>query len=376
MLVENLLDVPVHEKKPYLTLIDISERSHFTFFYIGANEVTIKFLSQTFKSGFSASTFEEAKSIAFSPDFLEETPDVIFLDVPFVESDMISFNQFLTSGAYLNIPVVYNEKQLPKGGRLSKYNSLIDDAFDILNSRVDYGNKVAFLKESKTYHCNYKQEKHCSQRETLLKAFSCYLKRALDIIISALLIIILSPLFLLIALVIKLESKGPIFYNAKRAGKGFKVFNFYKFRSMEVNADKKTEVMSQLNQYNVDCKGPIFFKISNDPRITKVGKILRNSSLDELPQLFNVLKGDMSLVGNRPLPLYEASTMTTNEFVERFMAPSGITGLWQIKKRGKSNMSVEERMNLDITYARKSSLVYDFWIMAKTPAVLLQKENV
>jgi lipopolysaccharide/colanic/teichoic acid biosynthesis glycosyltransferase len=126
----------------------------------------------------------------------------------------------------------------------------------------------------------------------------------------------------------------------------------------------------------VDGTGPKFFKISNDPRITKVGKVLRNTSLDELPQLFNVLKGDMSLVGNRPLPLYEASTMTTNEFVERFMAPSGITGLWQIKKRGKSDMSVEERMNLDIAYARKSTLLYDFWIMAQTPTALLQKSDV
>jgi len=376
MLVENLLEVPVHENKPYLTLVNVSERSHFTFFYIGTNEVTIKFLAQTFKSGFSASSLEEAKTVALSHEFLEEMPDVIFIDVPFVEAEMVLFNQFLSSGACSTIPVVYNEKQLPKGGRLSKYSSVIDDAFDILNSRVDYRNKVAFLKESKSYPANFKEEKECSQQETLLKAFSCHAKRAFDIIISALLIVVLSPLFLIIALVIKLESKGPVFYNAKRAGKGFKVFDFYKFRSMEVNADKKIEAMSQLNQYNVDCKGPVFFKISNDPRITKVGKVLRNSSLDELPQLFNVLKGDMSLVGNRPLPLYEASTMTTNEFVERFMAPSGITGLWQIKKRGKSDMSVEERMNLDITYARKASFVYDFWIMAKTPAVLLQKENV
>ncbi|HZH95867.1 MAG TPA: sugar transferase, partial [Flavisolibacter sp.] len=168
----------------------------------------------------------------------------------------------------------------------------------------------------------------------------------------------------------------PIFYTAKRAGKGFKVFEFYKFRTMEVNADQKIEALSKLNQYNVDSSGPVFFKISNDPRITRAGKVLRNSSLDELPQLFNVLKGDMSLVGNRPLPLYEASTLTTNEYVERFMAPSGMTGLWQIKKRGKADMSIDERISLDIDYARKSNLLYDFWIMARTPAVLLQKDNV
>ncbi|GAC1484709.1 MAG: hypothetical protein NVS1B13_10430 [Flavisolibacter sp.] len=103
---------------------------------------------------------------------------------------------------------------------------------------------------------------------------------------------------------------------------------------------------------------------------------MRNTSLDELPQLFNVLKGDMSLVGNRPLPLYEAATLTTNEFVERFMAPAGITGLWQIKKRGRDEMSIDERISLDISYARKSNIIYDFWIMFNTPKALLQKSNV
>src|SRR5437764_11787437 len=150
-------------------------------------------------------------------------------------------------------------------------------------------------------------------------------------IISSVLLILLAPVFLLIALAIKIESRGPVFYNSKRAGKGYKIFRFHKFRTMEVNADKKIEMLHHLNQYEAEANGAKFFKISNDPRITKVGKFLRNTSLDELPQLINVLKGDMSLVGNRPLPLYEAATLTTNEFVERFMAPAGITGLWQIK---------------------------------------------
>jgi lipopolysaccharide/colanic/teichoic acid biosynthesis glycosyltransferase len=107
-----------------------------------------------------------------------------------------------------------------------------------------------------------------------------------------------------------------------------------------------------------------------------VGTFLRNSSLDELPQLFNVLRGDMSIVGNRPLPLYEAASLTTNEWAERFMAPAGITGLWQIKKRGQKNMSAEERLDLDINYARNNNIVRDFWIMAQTPSALLQKTNV
>ena len=131
-----------------------------------------------------------------------------------------------------------------------------------------------------------------------------------------------------------------------------------------------------MNQYNANEIAPIFFKISNDPRITRVGSFLRNTSLDELPQLINVLLGDMSLVGNRPLPLYEAASLTTDQYAQRFLAPAGITGLWQIKKRGKENMSAEERINLDIDYANNNSFVYDLWIMVNTPSALMQKEKV
>jgi lipopolysaccharide/colanic/teichoic acid biosynthesis glycosyltransferase len=154
------------------------------------------------------------------------------------------------------------------------------------------------------------------------------------------------------------------------------VFKFFKFRTMEVDADQKIESFEHLNQYGSNENGVKFLKICNDPRITKVGCFLRNTSLDELPQLFNVLLGDMSLVGNRPLPIYEASTLTTDEYAERFMAPAGITGLWQVTKRSGSDMSAEERINLDISYARKYSFLFDMWIIAQTPAALFQKTNV
>ena len=147
---------------------------------------------------------------------------------------------------------------------------------------------------------------------------------------------------------------------------------------MSVGADKRMHELSHLNQYDTKdgAAAPAFFKISNDPRITRVGAFLRNSSLDELPQLINVLLGDMSLVGNRPLPLYEAATLTTDLNAQRFLAPAGITGLWQIKKRGREDMSVEERINLDIDYANKYNFMYDLWIMANTPSALIQKSSV
>jgi len=207
------------------------------------------------------------------------------------------------------------------------------------------------------------------------RTLNAVLKRAFDIIVASSLLIGASPFLLLIAIIIKLESKGPIFYAARRAGKNYRVFKFYKFRTMIADADKKLQQLQHLNQYK-GGSGPVFYKVSNDPRITRFGAFLRNTSLDELPQLFNVLKGDMSLVGNRPLPLYEASTLTTDEWAQRFLAPAGITGLWQISKRGKKDMSVEERIALDIDYSKLHSFTYDMWIMANTPKALIQKDNV
>jgi lipopolysaccharide/colanic/teichoic acid biosynthesis glycosyltransferase len=207
------------------------------------------------------------------------------------------------------------------------------------------------------------------------RTINAVLKRTFDILVASCLLLAASPFLLLVAIIIKLESQGPIFYAARRAGKNYRVFKFYKFRTMVADADKKLQQLQHLNQYK-SGSGPVFYKVSNDPRITRFGAFLRNTSLDELPQLFNVLKGDMSLVGNRPLPLYEASTLTTDEWAQRFLAPAGITGLWQISKRGKKDMSVEERIALDIDYSRQHSFTYDMWIMANTPKALIQKDNV
>jgi lipopolysaccharide/colanic/teichoic acid biosynthesis glycosyltransferase len=236
---------------------------------------------------------------------------------------------------------------------------------------------VDFLKKVKTQHSKLQYVKNIETSLNGITENRFFGKRLFDIVVSVVALVLLSPLFLLIAIVIKLESRGPVFYIAQRAGRGYRIFNFFKFRTMVAGADKKVDQLAHLNQYNASKdSGPVFFKVSNDPRITKVGAFLRNTSLDELPQLINVLLGDMSLVGNRPLPLYEAATLTTDEWAARFLAPAGITGLWQIKKRGHKEMSVEERIQLDIDYSTKCSFLYDLWIMANTPFVLVQKSNV
>ena len=217
-------------------------------------------------------------------------------------------------------------------------------------------------------------------------------KRLFDIAVSLAAIILLSPFFALIACLIKLESRGPVVYSSKRVGTGYAIFNFYKFRSMYSDADQRLNEVMHLNQYDSTNDdeptqaddsslinpnpSPSFIKISNDPRITRIGRIIRKTSLDELPQLFNVLKGDMSIVGNRPLPLYEAEQLTRDEWAMRFLAPAGITGLWQVSKRGKKEMSAEERIELDNAYAGKYSLWFDLKIMLKTIPAMLQHENV
>ena len=203
-------------------------------------------------------------------------------------------------------------------------------------------------------------------------------KRLIDVLVSGAMIVALSPVMLGVMIAIKLTSKGPIIYKSKRVGTGYKVFDFYKFRSMRTDADKLLEKLSTQNQYANEDGGTkaAFVKIKDDPRITKIGNFLRNSSLDELPQLFNILLGDMSLVGNRPLPVYEAEMLTSNEWSMRFLGPAGLTGLWQITKRGKLDMSERERKKLDNFYAENYSFWLDLNILLKTVPAVFQKEKV
>ena len=260
-------------------------------------------------------------------------------------------------------------------------------------------------------------------------------KRLFDIFFSGLAIIILSPVFIITAIAIKLESKGPVMFKSKRVGTNYTIFDFLKFRSMYTDAEQRLKELSkEHNQYaesheqeeHKTITAPLgdqaeqtmldlgmesemmisdeeimlvgddfvvaesdfskqkkeenenaFVKIENDPRITKVGQFIRKYSIDELPQLFNILKGDMSIVGNRPLPLYEAEKLTADKSIDRFMAPAGLTGLWQVEERGKGgNMSVEERKQLDITYGQTYNFALDMKIIFRTLTAFIQKENV
>lgn len=235
-------------------------------------------------------------------------------------------------------------------------------------------------------------------------------KRIFDIIFSSLVLVVMSPILFAISLAIKITSKGSILYKSPRVGTGYDVFTFYKFRTMYDGAEHERSKLSQLNEYLIshknkntdfiniekcpDCKpnkpcSPIlfidgveicenlylrkkrlsllestFFKVKNDPRITPVGRLIRGSHLDEFPQFINVIKGDMSIVGNRPIPLYEAERLTTDEWSYRFLAPAGITGLWQVS--GNHKIKAENRIRLDNQYAMIASPWQDIKIIFRT----------
>ncbi len=294
---------------------------------------------------------------------------------------------------------------------------------------TELNKKIQFISDRESVLFDSERPKH-----HMLKFKIPVWKRMFDIVFSVLAIIVLSPVFILTAIAIRLESKGPIIFKSKRVGTNYTIFDFLKFRSMYVDAEQRLQELSKdHNQYtsheqeeHKTIVAPLgdqaeqamfdmgmesemmisdeeimlvgddfvvaesdfskqkeeennnaFVKIENDPRITKVGRFIRKYSIDELPQLFNILKGDMSVVGNRPLPLYEAEKLTADKSIDRFMAPAGLTGLWQVEERGRGGaMSAEERKQLDITYGQTYNFMLDMKIILRTLTAFVQKENV
>lgn len=293
-----------------------------------------------------------------------------------------------------------------------------------INNTIKYGTTQESFKDLSTFLKRRKEQKfEALQLKTQnINAFHLPVwKRIFDIFFSGMALICLSPLLILTALAIRIESKGPIIYKSKRVGSNYQIFDFLKFRSMYTDADKHLKDFNALNQYQQEEeeqdiwgeevdeadisenteeeillisddfviseedyinkkskeKSNAFVKLENDPRITKIGRFIRKYSVDELPQLINILKGDMSIVGNRPLPLYEAELLTSDAHIDRFMGPAGLTGLWQVEKRGEAGkLSAEERKQLDIKYARTFSFWLDIKIILKTATAFIQKENV
>ncbi|MCX7920943.1 MAG: sugar transferase [Clostridia bacterium] len=203
------------------------------------------------------------------------------------------------------------------------------------------------------------------QRDLFYNVSSGYIiaKRLFDIMIALVAIILLLPVFIITAIAIRVESPGQVIFTQKRNGLKGKIFRMYKFRSMVINAEK---LLSELESKN-EVSGHMF-KIRNDPRITRVGKIIRKTSIDELPQLFNVLKGDMSIVGPRPPIVREVEKYDPWHNLRLSVRP-GLTGLWQVS--GRNDIGFDEMVRLDLRYIRERSFWYDVKIMLKTIPVLL-----
>ena len=335
-----------------------------------------------------------------------------------------------------NVYIILLTHQLTLDDRKMYQKCGINDTVDANASITELNKKIQFIADREGMLFDDAPSKH-----RILRFKIPLWKRLFDIFFSLLAIILLSPVFILTAIAIRLESKGPIIFKSKRVGTNYTVFNFLKFRSMYADAEQRLkevakeagnqyaekeeekeeekdrqsvitaplgeeaemmmmdmgmesdmmisddEVMlvgddfvvaeSDFNKEKEEENNNAFVKIENDPRITKVGKFIRKYSIDELPQLFNILKGDMSIVGNRPLPLYEAEKLTVDSSIDRFMAPAGLTGLWQVEERGKGGMmSAEERKQLDILYGQTYNFALDMKIIFRTLTAFIQKENV
>ncbi|KRM41191.1 sugar transferase [Lentilactobacillus parafarraginis] len=200
------------------------------------------------------------------------------------------------------------------------------------------------------------------------RIFYHFFKRFFDELLSISAIILLIPVFVVTSILIKIEDPhGPIFYSQIRIGKNNRPFKMYKFRSMVINADERLKTLLDQN----DVEGAMF-KMKSDPRVTKVGRIIRKYSIDELPQLINVVKGDMSLVGPRP-PLRREVKEYTEYDKQRLLVIPGCTGLWQVGER--NNVGFHEMVELDLKYIREAGILLDFYILIRTIIIMIRPNN-
>lgn len=215
-----------------------------------------------------------------------------------------------------------------------------------------------------------KNETDYSEQIKKVGIYNKYIKRGIDIFLSLIGLIILSPIFCIIAIAIKLDSKGPVFYKHKRIGKNGKIIYLYKFRSMYTDSKERLEML--LKNPDIKREWEENFKLENDPRITKVGSFLRKTSLDELPQLLNILKGEMSIIGPRPVIDEELEKYGQNK--DKFLSVTpGLTGWWACN--GRSATTYEDRMKLELYYVENQSFVLDIKCFFKTITTVLNRQG-
>jgi exopolysaccharide biosynthesis polyprenyl glycosylphosphotransferase len=306
---------------------------------------------------------------------VEAKPELGYRVLGFVDDDWPGSEEFLRTG----YPLCCNFDNLPEYLR----RNVVDEVaiYLPLRSFYEHTSQVAALCEqhgiimrfdsdmfnlkiARSRADDFEGDPHIAAYSGSLDGWPVLAKRALDVLVSTVLLILLAPLFILSAVLIRFTSEGPIFFLQERVGLNKRRFRIYKFRTMIPNAEKMLPELEMLNE----AAGPVF-KIKNDPRMTPIGKFLRRASIDELPQLFNVLKGDMSLVGPRPLPVRDYEGFNEDWQRRRFSIRPGITCLWQVK--GRSSITFNQWMELDIKYLDDWSLWLDFKILLWTiPAVL------
>ena len=352
---------------------------------------------------------------------------IVFYEQGDQDADINAINYLKKKNKHIYIILL--TKELTAENRSVYQKSGINDTLDSNASITELNKKIQFISDRENMLFDDQQPKY-----RMLRFKIPLWKRVFDVFFAIFALILTSPIFLLTAIAIRLESKGPVIFKSKRVGANYTIFNFLKFRSMYQDAEERLKEVAKeagnqyaemskkaektpmsMSDFGMDASMMVsddtdmmiaddevmlvgddfvisetdyskekkeeienaFVKIENDPRVTKVGKFIRKFSIDELPQLFNILKGDMSVVGNRPLPLYEAEKLTIDTSIDRFMAPAGLTGLWQVEERGKGGMmSAEERKQLDIKYGQTYNFWLDMKILFRTFFAFVQKENV
>lgn len=338
-------------------------------FYVGENISLVANLSRAYHMGY-ASSVNLSQAIAYLRELQKEECQLrgFLVDVPLHQLHLSNFLQYIAGTPYANLPVLYVSTHLTQAEiREMSSGQLVDDIVHPIRDIFTIGDRIVFLGKVKAERVMQKQPRSdfATRSQELLRSV---VKRCADILVAALLLFLTAPLMALIAILIKLDSRGPVCHNTYRAGRGYRVFKLYRFRTGKVGAARLVTSLSQLSMFR--DHGATFIKACHETGLTHFGKFLRSTSMESLPQLINVLKGDMSLVGNSPLPLNEASTLTSDEFAERFNAPAGITGLWQVSKlQGEYSA----RLKYDLEYAGARSLALDLKIMLLTPAAVLRK---